>query len=191
MKTSSTSNMLKIALCGAHGTGKTTILKDLASLYPNTPVLSRSVRTFWEDCGVEDFEKLPRDIRTAFQKHQILNQLKREDEEGADGFLTDRSVIDYWGYTLLSSDMSTPDIDMYKSLVQARLKNYTHLIFIPIMFDAQNERLRADVSTRGRASSIMESLIHETLQPHEFLTITKLPHSERLQEITSFIESTQ
>jgi len=178
--------MIKLALCGAHGTGKTTILNDLSEIFTTIPILQRSVRSFWEDCGVEDFEKLPSDIRAQFQKHQLLNQLRREDIEGQNGFLTDRSVVDYWGYTVLSSNMSDPDLGLYKELIRSRLLQYSHVVFVPVMFEVKNERLRANIETRKEVEQIMKSLIQETLQ-NNYLLIDSKDHKLRIKKIQNYI----
>lgn len=182
--------MIKLALCGAHGTGKTTILNDIAKLLPDTPPLKKTLRTYWADHGVDDFEKLPKEVRTVFQKDVLLNQLRREDDANETGFITDRSVVDYWGYTLLSSDMGELDLKIYKALIQARLREYTHVIFTPVMFDAQNEHLRANVDSRKEVGKYMGDFLKESLPSDRYLWINKHKHSERMKDIKAYFART-
>jgi hypothetical protein len=58
--------MYKIGICGAHGTGKSTLLEALNQEL-KLPVIKRTMRTLWENFGIDNFEKIPSDIRTSFQ----------------------------------------------------------------------------------------------------------------------------
>lgn len=155
---------LKIGICGAHGTGKTTLANNLQprlkeELDLEIPMLLRTTRDFWEASGVEDFEKLPRDVRTHFQNYILLNQIKRENEQGKVGFLTDRTPLDQLGYTILSSDMSGASLEIYEQLVLERLQKYSVVFYLPVEFEAEQEKLRADISTREQFASIVEGYI--------------------------------
>jgi deoxyadenosine/deoxycytidine kinase len=178
--------MHKIAFCGAHGTGKTTLVKILA---PELGVylLERVTRTAWENFGVEDFEKMPRDARTPFQNYLLLNQITREDTEGQNGFITDRSVIDVLGYTLLSSDMQSSALEVFKNLVRERVKNYTHLIYTPVEFEAASERLRANIETRDKFDEIIKKYLLEWLGEGKYLKITGSVE-QRLEQIRNFLK---
>ena len=178
--------MYKIAFCGAHGTGKTTLVKKIGEEY-GIYVLDRVIRTAWEGFGVEDFEKMPRDVRTPFQNYLLLNQIKREDGEGAEGFVTDRSVIDILGYTLMSSDMQSSELEIFKNLVRERVKNYTHFIYTPVEFAAQNERLRASVETREAYDVIIQEYIESWLGQGKFLRVTGSVE-ERMEQIRKYLK---
>ena len=96
--------MYKIGLCGSHGTGKSTLAKLIADEF-KVPYISRTMRDMWEQFGIADFEKLPGDVRKTFQYYAVLNQIEREETEGKEGFITDRTVVDNLGYTVLSSEL--------------------------------------------------------------------------------------
>jgi predicted ATPase len=178
--------MYKIAFCGAHGTGKTTLVQQIGQEY-GIYKLERVIRTAWEGFGVENFEILPSDVRTPFQNYLLLNQIKREDGEGVNGFVTDRSVIDILGYTLLSSDMSSSQLEIFKALVAQRVKNYTHFIYTPVEFEAQNERLRANVETREKLDEILQSYIKLWLGQDRFLRVTGSVQ-ERMEQIRKYLK---
>ena len=153
-----TSNkILKIGICGAHGTGKTTLAKEVHKLF-GTPIITNLMRAFWVENGVADFEKLPKDIRTIFQKESLLKQIEAEESYDT-GFITDRTVLDQIAYTKMSSNMIGVEFEIYEQLCKERLKSYTHLIYLPIEFESEQELLRADINTRQECANIMKSYL--------------------------------
>jgi deoxyadenosine/deoxycytidine kinase len=176
---------MKIALCGAHGTGKTTILNLMLSEYPDLTNISGVMRNFWKAHGIDDFEKLPADIRTSFQKHALLGQIKMEDQAGQ-SFITDRSVMDYLGYCVLSSDMSKVDLELYEYLVAERLKHYTKFIYFPVEFEATQEALRADIKTRNKLATILEELIDRHITKDKVLRVSGSV-DKRMSQIKDFV----
>lgn len=179
--------MYKIALCGAHGTGKTTLVKILAPKL-NLLLLDKTLRTTWEHFGVSDFEKMPSDVRTTFQNHLLIKQIEREDNEGGAGFITDRSVLDFLGYTILSSDMSGSEFKLFEQLVKERLKNYTHFVYLPVEFEAENEVLRANVETRQEFAQIVEEYLEKWFEPGQYLKATGSVE-DRLKQIQNYINN--
>jgi len=176
----------KIALTGAHGTGKTTLV-DIISREMNITSIKNTVRTFWEKSGVEDFEKIPRNIRGEFQKLLILNQIKKEDDIFGNSYITDRSLIDYLAYTKVSSDIQESDWNILKALVKERVKSYTHIIYVPIEFEAQKERLRADIAIQQDIDKVIQELLPEICQGDKFVWISG-SIKERVQMIKDFIK---
>jgi len=176
--------MLKIGLCGAHGTGKTTLLQELKK-YLEVPELSRTMRDMWGQFGIADFEKLPADVRSTFQRYAILRQIEREDA-ATEGFITDRTVIDNLGYTKLSTDMTESELGLYEALVKERVSHYTHFVYLPIEFDAENEFLRADVSTRHQFAEIAEGYLSQWLKPHQYL-IARGSLEERVKQVLEYL----
>jgi hypothetical protein len=176
----------KIGIFGAHGTGKTTLGKALCEVI-RVDFITNTMRNMWKEFGVNDFEKLPQDARSLFQKQAIVRQIELENTKNSTGFVTDRTVLDNLGYTLLSSDMTQSDLLLYQTLVKERLNSYTHLIYLPVVFDAPSEHLRADVSTRKSWAGIIEGLIEDYLPPKKLLKMQVISHEERIQEVLKFI----
>jgi len=177
--------MLTIGMCGAHGTGKTTLLTELTR-HLDVPELSRTMRDLWEKFGISDFEKLPPDVRATFQRYAILRQIERED--GAkNGFITDRTVMDNLGYTKLSTDMTESELGMYESLVRERMQRYSHFIYLPIEFAAEDEYLRADVSTRQQFATIVETYLKHWFEPGQYL-IARGSLEERVRQVLDFVQ---
>jgi deoxyadenosine/deoxycytidine kinase len=179
--------MFKIGICGAHGTGKTTLAKLLTERI-NLPFLTDTTRQMWRDFGVEDFEKLPPTVRTYFQKEVILRQTNREDIEGENGFITDRTVMDNWCYTKLSANFDPIDLRVYEALVKARLKTYSHFIYIPVSleFRVEQEKLRANLETQNTFASIIEESL-EWVEPNKLLVLKSVDLEERVKEVVSFL----
>jgi deoxyadenosine/deoxycytidine kinase len=161
--------ILKIGICGAHGTGKTTLAKAVHQLF-GTPIITNLMRSFWQQNGVADFEKLPKDIRTIFQKESLLKQIEAE-ESYITGFITDRTVLDQIAYTKMSSNMIGVEFEIYEQLCKERLKSYTHLIYLPIEFESEQEALRADIKTRGQCADLMKGYLDKWM-PGQYTIIS-------------------
>jgi deoxyadenosine/deoxycytidine kinase len=176
--------MYKIALCGAHGTGKTTLLKALNKELGLTE-LTGVIRSYWKDKTVSDFEKLSPSVRAVFQKELLLNQIQAEDR--LESFVTDRSVIDYAAHTENDSDMSRVDKQMYFQLIQERVKNYTQVIYLKPMFVAPDENLRADMQKQSRIAEIMYKYGKSWTPSTKFYEITQLDLQDRVKEVLEFL----
>jgi deoxyadenosine/deoxycytidine kinase len=179
--------MYKIAFCGSHGTGKTTLLQTISQEL-HLPIIDKTIRTYWKSIGVDDFEKLPADVRTQCQLNLLLNQIEREDTEGKDGFITDRSVLDYIGYTAVSSDMKGAMRGIYEQLIRERLSNYTHFIYLPVEFEAKKEHLRADPSNQVAVAQAMEHYISQWMSKDSYV-VARGSVEERLAQIHEFLKS--
>jgi deoxyadenosine/deoxycytidine kinase len=177
---------MKIILTGAHGTGKSTLVSPLATEY-KLPVFQRTVRNFWEDNGIMDFEKLPSDVRAIFQKHLLLNQLNKENALWDKGFITDRSVLDYLAYAVVSSSMSKTDLDLYKALIRERLLQYNYIIYLPVEFPAEERELRADPKLQTQVAEVLEEHLALWLKPEQYC-IARGSVEERLEQIKKFIQ---
>ena len=162
--------MLKIGLCGAHGTGKTTLTKLIAPKY-DLALIDRTMRNMWEGFGVSDFEKMPPELRGTFQKYAILNQIQREDTEGNNGFVSDRTVLDNFVHVIMVSKLSEIDLGLYEALVKERIKIYTHFIYLPIEFDVENEYLRANIEKRGSFAKIAEGYLSKWFRKGGYIVL--------------------
>jgi deoxyadenosine/deoxycytidine kinase len=177
--------MYKIAFCGSHGTGKSTLLHSVAKNF-DIPILDNTIRTYYKNIGIDDFDKLPANVRTQCQLNLLLNQIEREDIEGKNGFITDRSVLDYIGYTAVSSDMSGGLRGIYEQLIKSRLQNYTHFIYIPVEFEAAKEHLRADPSSQNVVAEAIEDYIQKWLTKDKFIVV-RGSIEDRLSQIHKYL----
>lgn len=174
--------MYKIGICGAHGTGKSTLVELISELY-SIPKLQRTLRNYWESIGVINFELLPKDIRTVCQNYIFTNFLNAEDAQ--DSFVSDRSVVDYLAHTMLDTDMPENQLEIFKFLVKERLKNYTHLFYLPIEFEVENEVLRADIHKRTQIDTLIISILEKHYQDKYFVISGSV--EERLEKIKTIL----
>jgi hypothetical protein len=119
---------MRLAFCGASGTGKTTLSKYLMELesLPFNPVGSRSVATamgFETPYHVDKAGK-----RAEFQRRLITEKRAWEDDHSA--FVTDRTTLDNLVYTMLH-DVHAVDAALLDQIVGG-LQRYTHVVFCPV-----------------------------------------------------------
>jgi deoxyadenosine/deoxycytidine kinase len=180
--------MNKIALCGAHSTGKTTLGKDLAERL-NLHFITNTMRNLWQEFGVSSFEKLPQDARALFQKYALNKQIELENDHSDIGFITDRSVIDFLCYTQLSSNMNDVDLQLYTNLISQRAIAYAHFIYFPIMFDGVEENLRANLDSREKFDQLAVANIQKLVPEQNLLILKTQKHEDRMTEVLKFIHS--
>lgn len=160
---------MRIAFCGSHGTGKTTLTQICQEQY-NLHPLTQTLRNFWKEQGVTNFSTLPPEVRGEFQKYLLLHQLSCEDQVWHQGLVTERSVLDFLAYTKVSSNMSDIDLSLYERLVRDRLQSYTRVFYLPIEFDMQPENLRAPEDIRQEVDDCIVSYLDQWL-PKSYVTL--------------------
>jgi hypothetical protein len=120
---------LRIAFCGASGTGKSSLARFLSTSLglEMNPIGSRSVAAEMGFASPYDADHDPAD-RAAFQK-QLLDR-KACWEAIRESFVTDRTTLDNVAYTALHNVdcLTAEDLDVAKTAAQ----NYTHVFFCPM-----------------------------------------------------------
>lgn len=134
---------MKIALCGASGTGKTTLAKQLAEItklpfdkhpHPNGDgsytSLTRALA--WEYTGVDlPYEVDKAGMREAFQyeggRRKFAWEAKMADKEG--GFVTDRTHLDWLAYAILHDIDKSGSNEHYFNMCMERTRNYDVILF--------------------------------------------------------------
>ena len=119
---------MRIALCGASGTGKTALLKRISQEYrlPVNPIGARSVAAEMGFANPYDVDAAGR--RAEFQKK--LLEAKLDWEVLADRFVTDRTPFDVIAYAGLHCSQSV-DGGMIWRAVEG-MRRYTHVFFCPM-----------------------------------------------------------
>lgn len=120
--------MIRLALSGASGTGKTTLAEHVAEHYSLTicPVGSRSVA---KSMGYEN----PYDVdaagkRAKFQRRLIME--KADWESSHESFVTDRTVLDNLAYAMLHCVEAIDDGLL--AIVRHAAQRYTHVAYCPV-----------------------------------------------------------
>jgi len=119
---------VRLALCGASGTGKTTLAKwaeDELGL-PFNPIGSRSVAKMMGFDNPYDVDAAGQ--RKPFQRRLVLEKRKWEDEH--ESFAVDRTTLDNLAYTMVH-DIYAIDRELLQSIVEG-MKRYTHIVYCPI-----------------------------------------------------------
>lgn len=121
-------NQLRVAFCGASGTGKTTLASFIAEEWglPINPVGSRSVA---KTMGFDS----PYDVDKAGKRADFQRRLATEKvawEAGHESFVSDRTTLDNLAYTVLH-DVRSIDAELVE-VITAGLQRYTHIIYCPV-----------------------------------------------------------
>lgn len=134
---------MKIILTGAHGTGKTTVLKIIQEWLDIKPI-TEIARTFAKK-GVSINEKGTLDTQKL-----IFEEYERIFKEN-DNYISDRGLTDVCAYTMAAFGVSSPGSDSFKfaELAAFQLKRIKELtadqihIYFPIEFPIENDGVRS------------------------------------------------
>lgn len=159
----------KIALVGAHGTGKTTLTRKITS----------EAGLLGTTCRLAFTPEIPRIICTAANDTQyfrrghntLLKQLlllvaqpifETSCGRDIDILLCDRSLLDHWAYTkaLFPQDVPADIEQVLATLIRQHLESYDLIVYIPIEFAVQDDGTREGDSA---FQAEIDSLIRGTL----------------------------
>jgi nicotinamide riboside kinase len=140
--------MRKVALTGAHGTGKSTlsdiVTRQLQSKYriSHTP---EAPRLFIEELG--DPSRFQRGNNSfAWQTLLLARQIEIESAptQTVDLLICDRTIVDHWAYTqvLFPEQSKTPEGLAWRSIVQRWARTYELIVYLPIEFQIENDGVR-------------------------------------------------
>lgn len=185
---------IRIALVGAHGTGKTTLsrvlsehLQDLGLKVMSLPEVPRLLCS---EAGDPVFfrrgNNSPLRQSLILLGHAIYELLSLKSD--VDVVISDRALLDHWAYTvyLFSEELREAGVfDLYESLVVTHCQAYDAIVFIPIEFPVVDDGTREDDAA---FQSGIQSTIHRLLESRE-LTHTTIKGSveERLKAAASLI----
>lgn len=124
---------MRIALTGAHSTGKSTLARVLAQRL-DLPYVEESARRAYAALGYEsaDQSAMPPSERLLLQEH-VLQEHERGINAAGCGFVTDRFEADVLAYTLYWLDRepcALAFIGHLRDLVAVRRRQYDHVILV-------------------------------------------------------------
>jgi nicotinamide riboside kinase len=123
---------LRIAISGAHGVGKSSLALLLATEV-NLPLIEEVARTVAEKTGFHNTQEVidahPLD-KERFQNAVLSRQLNTEFQHGAQGFVSDRSVIDIAAYSTWYKLPLAKKVR--QNAVEYARNNYDLVFYIPL-----------------------------------------------------------
>lgn len=183
---------IRLALCGASGTGKSTIATDIAKRFclPICPTGSREIAKQMGFASPYDVDAAGK--RAEFQ--QRLFSAKRDWENDHATFVTDRSYLDNLAYTCLHAPTLAKDTKFMSQVFDA-MGRYTHLVFCPLgaFQDIGDDPARVSDAAYHRK---YEDHLVKLLQGHgilgqlpPLLWLTTSDHDERVARVERFVRS--
>lgn len=120
--------MIRLAFCGASGTGKSTLAQHVAESFnvPLNPIGSRSVSKAMGYASPYDVDAAGQ--RAEFQRRLLANKVLWERTH--DAFVTDRTPFDNLAYTIIHDVRAVDECMLQSVLIGA--ERYTHIVFCPV-----------------------------------------------------------
>lgn len=142
----------KIALVGAHGTGKTTLvnfiterLKERGIYVENTPEVPRKLCDLAKDPSFLRRGKNSILKQALILQAQVQVEIQKMSQPWTELLICDRAILDHWAYfaylfgnTLKKENLFT----LYEYFVSEYSRTYDKLFYIPIEFPPQDDGIR-------------------------------------------------
>jgi len=178
--------MIRLALCGASGTGKSTIAEAIAAQLslPICPVGSRSVAASMGFDNPYDVDAAGK--RSEFQRALLSQKIAWEREVGA--FVTDRTHLDNLAYTLMHAH-ETAD-EGFRTAVRAAMPIYTHIVFCPVdaFHNLAGDPARVnDVLYHSDYQRRLRRLLNEYVDHTPILWLTSKWRDTRIEQVRRFV----
>lgn len=164
-------SIIRVALVGAHGTGKTTLSKALASRLTDQGVLCSSLpevpRILCDASNDPAFFRRGKNSPLK-QCSILLGQVVYELESlasDAEVVIGDRSLLDHWAYTLhaFKGGFESENVrHLFDSLVAKHCSLYDLIFYIPIEFEVMDDGTReGDTVFQSEIDTLIRSLLKQ------------------------------
>ena len=166
-------------LIGSHGTGKTTLLKEVSTRFPNyyvTDGFSRPVLKIGRMLELSNNEK-----------QYAINELSAWAYEN---YLTHKNVISTRSLVdcIIYSQILTPDVDIENiiTLFEETKDQVEYFFYIPIEFDFVDDPDRLSHELQVKIDGIIQEFIKKHIPAEKVVTLTGTVQ-ERLDQISKYL----
>ncbi len=176
----------RIALIGAGGVGKTTLLNELFkdnNIIQSYTKIDEVVRTLCAERGYNSPYAITEDVHK-FREDLLERQIQLEN--ACERFIADRSTLDAWAYYMRWSwnylEVERAEIYYQQAMLQAQ--KYDLLIYIPIMFPAEDDGFRwTNPVYHKQIDRLLKSIVLDWGLEDRVYEIKSESTSHRLQEL--------
>ena len=183
--------MRRIGLCGAQGTGKSTLSGALAEEL-RLPLIEEQARIAAKLFGItrpsRDMKERP-ELALAFEIQCLILQLQSE-EQNKRGFVSDRTLIDiavYWNKWLAHKSPTVLNRFIYE-LCEHRSQTYDLVVYVPPEIVLVNDRFRStDPDYQAEMDFLMRAML-KVCNPRTWIKVTGTV-KERVNQVISVIKS--
>jgi predicted ATPase len=177
-------SMKRYALCGAHGTGKTTVLKDISDyLLDNTsiiPIFNTSNARKLSEMGVKINDKGDDFVQYVVQASHVSRFAEPN-------WFADRCVVDGFAYMEAAwrkKLVSQECWDTVHNLMNTFAPLYTQIFYVPIEFEMENDGIRkVDIEYQREIDHYMKRI----LELYNNVTTLKGSRDERKEIVLKYI----
>ena len=189
----------RIMICGASGTGKTTLAKHISELY-GLEYVNTSASKLWDKYGFKSHadalkgSMLDKDLGFKYQ-WDILRARRREVQDLM-AYITDRSFIDNLTYIMLQmgSQLCQDDIENLVEIAREGMSNVDGLIFIEFSDDVvleDNGKRIINAYYQQMVNAVMKWVISEVKMDVdiEILTINQWDFETRIIQVNTWLKN--
>lgn len=175
--------MKRYALCGTHGTGKTTLLSDL------TPHLEKlEIKPVFNTSNARKLFEIGEQINDKGGDFvQYVVQASHVSRFADINWFADRCVIDGWAYMRAArraGKVSGKCWDVVEHLMNVFVPLYTQIFYTPIEFEMENDGIRkVDTDYQKEVDEYIQRIVLEL----DNVTIIKGNRDERLSSVLKYI----
>lgn len=187
---------MRIGICGAESTGKTTLAKALADKL-ELPLITEQARGVAKRLGIDDLNKdYPKRLWDRFQWECLKTQMAIEQRH--ESFVSDRTVLDNLAYWLV--DHADPH-NCYETLQywgyaerHIRVRPYDMIVFVRPEDDIalENDGFRhTNPAHRWLIDRVLSSLVAWIAHTYSHIKIVNVsgPTNERLEQVRAGLEN--
>jgi nicotinamide riboside kinase len=180
----------RIVITGAQSTGKTTLLKRIIS-YLKLPCIEEIPRKVASLLGIPKNGRLSSIQRLLWQEGIIWWQISLE--ETFNSFISDRSLIDHWAYTIHWLGRNNELNSIYE-LIKKQVQKYTHIIYIPPILPFKKNGFRSiDLDYINNIDNLIQEILEEWFgkTSNKIQRIKDISLDKRVEKVLRFIHQTK